>query len=91
MKSDPQNNHSFTVYNRHQCLNHESFEDWPSIIMVFMSESSLIYNIQDVIAHWLDLMNVDGWIPREQILGEEARSKVPAVSCELATMFCLDD
>ncbi|BBN11838.1 mannosyl-oligosaccharide glucosidase [Marchantia polymorpha subsp. ruderalis] len=31
----------------------------------------------DIIAHWLDLMNVDGWIPREQILGAEARSKVP--------------
>ncbi|CAB3367365.1 Hypothetical predicted protein [Cloeon dipterum] len=31
----------------------------------------------DVIAHWLDLMNIEGWIPREQILGEEARSRVP--------------
>ncbi|KAM8939921.1 mannosyl-oligosaccharide glucosidase [Pelodytes ibericus] len=29
------------------------------------------------VGHWLDLMNVDGWIPREQILGPEARSKVP--------------
>lgn len=33
---------------------------------------------RDIIAHWLDLMNVEGWIPREQILGSEARSKVPA-------------
>uniref|UniRef100_T1ISH0 Mannosyl-oligosaccharide glucosidase n=1 Tax=Strigamia maritima TaxID=126957 RepID=T1ISH0_STRMM len=32
---------------------------------------------KDIIAHWLDLMNVEGWIPREQILGAEARSKVP--------------
>ncbi|KAL9248511.1 Mannosyl-oligosaccharide glucosidase GCS1-like protein [Drosera capensis] len=32
----------------------------------------------DIIAHWLDLMNIDGWIPREQILGGEALSKVPA-------------
>lgn len=32
---------------------------------------------REVLAHWLDLMNADGWIPREQILGEEARAKVP--------------
>ena len=31
----------------------------------------------DIVAHWLDLMNVEGWIPREQILGLEARAKVP--------------
>ncbi|XP_037118450.1 mannosyl-oligosaccharide glucosidase [Syngnathus acus] len=33
---------------------------------------------REVISHWMDLMNVEGWIPREQILGDEARSKVPA-------------
>ena len=27
----------------------------------------------DIMAHWLDLMNSEGWIPREQILGPEAR------------------
>jgi mannosyl-oligosaccharide glucosidase len=32
---------------------------------------------KEIIAHWLDLLNVHGWIPREQILGDEARSKVP--------------
>ncbi|KAM6345980.1 mannosyl-oligosaccharide glucosidase [Podargus strigoides] len=32
---------------------------------------------REVIAHWLDLMNTEGWIPREQILGEEARARVP--------------
>lgn len=30
-----------------------------------------------VLSHWLDTMNAEGWIPREQILGDEARSKVP--------------
>ncbi|XP_064602223.1 mannosyl-oligosaccharide glucosidase-like isoform X2 [Liolophura sinensis] len=33
---------------------------------------------KDIISHWLDLLNVEGWIPREQILGDEARAKVPA-------------
>ena len=31
----------------------------------------------DILAHWLDLLNSEGWIPREQILGKEARAKVP--------------
>ncbi|XP_039018132.1 mannosyl-oligosaccharide glucosidase GCS1-like [Hibiscus syriacus] len=32
----------------------------------------------DIVGHWLDLINIDGWIPREQILGAEALSKVPS-------------
>ncbi|KAM6289128.1 mannosyl-oligosaccharide glucosidase [Aegotheles albertisi] len=32
---------------------------------------------RDVVAHWLDTATAEGWIPREQILGEEARAKVP--------------
>lgn len=31
----------------------------------------------DIMAHWFDLMNIEGWIPREQILGQEALAKVP--------------
>lgn len=31
----------------------------------------------DIMNHWFDLMNVEGWIPREQILGVEALAKVP--------------
>lgn len=31
----------------------------------------------DIISHWFDLMNIEGWIPREMILGEEALAKVP--------------
>lgn len=30
------------------------------------------------LAHWLDLLNEQGWIPREQILGAEAEARVPA-------------
>ncbi|CDS35577.1 mannosyl oligosaccharide glucosidase [Echinococcus multilocularis] len=29
------------------------------------------------LGHWLDLLNMEGWIPREQILGWDARANVP--------------
>lgn len=32
----------------------------------------------EIVMSWLDLMDEDGWIAREQILGPEARDKVPA-------------
>jgi mannosyl-oligosaccharide glucosidase len=31
----------------------------------------------DIISHWFDLINIEGWIPREQILGVEALARVP--------------
>lgn len=31
----------------------------------------------DIMAHWANLIDDDGWVAREQILGDEARSKVP--------------
>ena len=31
----------------------------------------------EIVSSWSELMNEDGWIAREQILGPEARSKVP--------------
>ncbi|KAI1375238.1 glycoside hydrolase family 63 protein [Hypoxylon crocopeplum] len=32
----------------------------------------------EIVKSWYNLMDEDGWIAREQILGDEARSKVPA-------------
>ncbi|KAF8226175.1 glycoside hydrolase family 63 protein [Tricholoma matsutake] len=32
----------------------------------------------EILKDWIDLIDEDGWVAREQILGEEARSKVPA-------------
>ncbi|KAJ3212030.1 Processing alpha glucosidase I [Clydaea vesicula] len=31
----------------------------------------------DILKHWSDLIDSNGWVAREQILGDEARSKVP--------------
>ena len=34
----------------------------------------------DILKDWIDLIDDDGWVAREQILGEEARSKVKSSS-----------
>ncbi|KAF2097063.1 mannosyl-oligosaccharide glucosidase-like protein [Rhizodiscina lignyota] len=34
--------------------------------------------VMDIVKSWFNLIDEDGWIAREQILGPEARSKVPA-------------
>lgn len=38
----------------------------------------------DIIKHWVSLIDENGWIEREQILGDEARSRVPS---EFQTQF----
>ncbi|KAG1139740.1 hypothetical protein G6F37_008922 [Rhizopus arrhizus] len=38
----------------------------------------------DIVQNWVSLIDENGWIAREQILGEEARSKVPS---EFQTQF----
>ncbi|EFO24790.2 mannosyl oligosaccharide glucosidase [Loa loa] len=43
------------------------------LLMKFDPDLSL-----EIVASWLDTMNVDGWIPREMILGKEAELRVPA-------------
>ncbi|XP_042788694.1 mannosyl-oligosaccharide glucosidase [Panthera leo] len=32
---------------------------------------------REALGHWLGLLNADGWIGREQVLGDEARARVP--------------
>lgn len=40
----------------------------------------------EIIANWLDLVNMDGWIPRELILGEEA---LRYAFSTISASFCL--
>lgn len=36
---------------------------------------NLVYSLE-ILKDWIGLIDDDGWVAREQILGEEARSKV---------------
>lgn len=37
----------------------------------------------EILKSWIDLVDEDGWVGREQILGEEARSRVSAYAAVL--------
>lgn len=56
---------------------------YPQLLVSSWDSSTAI----DVLGHWLSVIHVHdsgdmgcsgGWLPREQILGEEARRRVPA-------------
>jgi hypothetical protein len=44
---------------------------------VFVSSVTPVdhYHSLEILKDWIDLIDDDGWVAREQILGEEARSK----------------
>lgn len=46
-------------------------------VALHMAEANAFLSLE-IIKSWFHLMDEDGWIAREQILGQEARSKVPA-------------
>lgn len=39
----------------------------------------------EILKSWVDLIDEDGWVAREQILGEEARSRVSPHTLALAS------
>ena len=42
----------------------------------------------EVVSSWFDLMDENGWIAREQILGLEARSKIPPEFSDTISALC---
>jgi len=61
----------------HQLLIH-TWDSMLRYILILHEERARSENMisRDIVAHWMGLMNVNGWIPREQILDAAARSKV---------------
>ena len=51
-------------------LRHEGFHN------LLISRWSKALSLE-ILGHWLDLVNTEGWIPKEQTLGAEAEAKVP--------------
>lgn len=43
----------------------------------------------EILKDWIGLIDEDGWVAREQILGEEARSKVILMPLDAGTLFII--
>jgi Glycosyl hydrolase family 63 C-terminal domain len=48
-------------------------------VWVFPSVANLAFSLE-ILKDWINLIDENGWVAREQILGEEARSKVRLLS-----------
>jgi hypothetical protein len=44
----------------------------------------------DIVKSWFDLVDEDGWVAREQILGAEARSKVGEIVTKGSSIRCIE-
>ena len=54
------------------CLPNRARKTWLKFSTIFSEDT------REAIGHWLGLLNADGWIGREQVLGDEARARVPS-------------
>ena len=53
--------------------------------------SSNVGKSLEILKSWIDLIDDDGWVGREQILGEEARSKVNQSALVLSSRLVLNE